>query len=75
MPRNKLRSVLLATAICLPAAALALPDGEGREAVESVCSACHGVNLIERSSGYSAEHWRFFGRDDDRPVRRSCDAG
>lgn len=59
MPRKKLRSVLLATALCTPSAALALPDGEGREAVETVCSACHGVNLIERSSGYSADHWRF----------------
>ena len=59
MSHKMFRSVLLATALCSPAAALALPDGEGREAVEAVCSACHGVHLIERSSGYSREDWQF----------------
>jgi len=59
MPRQTLRSVLLSTAICLPAAALALPDGDGRDTVEAVCAACHGVNLITRSSGYSRDDWRF----------------
>jgi len=59
MPRATLRSALLATALCLPVNALALPDGEGREVVQGVCAACHGVNLIERSSGYSSDDWRF----------------
>lgn len=59
MSYKMFRSVLLATALCSPAAALALPDGEGRETVEAVCSACHGVHLIERSSGYSREDWQF----------------
>lgn len=59
MSHKMFRSVLLATALCSPAAALALPDGEGRETVEAVCSACHGVHLIERSSGYSREDWQF----------------
>jgi len=54
-----LRSVLLATAFCLPSAGLALPDGDGRETVEGVCAACHGVNLIERSSGYTQDDWQF----------------
>jgi virginiamycin B lyase len=52
-------SALLATALCHPAAALALPDGDGRETVEAVCAACHGVNLIERSSGYTRDDWQF----------------
>lgn len=59
MTRKMLRSVLLAVALGHPAAALALPDGEGRKTVEAVCTACHGVNLIERSSGYSGDDWRF----------------
>ncbi|WP_212751883.1 virginiamycin B lyase family protein [Roseovarius arcticus] len=59
MPSKMLRSVLLMTALCPPAAAFALPDGEGREAVEAICAACHQVNLIERSSGYSYDDWRF----------------
>ncbi|MCZ4350926.1 hypothetical protein O4H61_00210 [Roseovarius aestuarii] len=54
-----LRSALLATAIYSPAAALALPDGEGREMTEAICTACHGVNMIERSSGYTRDDWHF----------------
>jgi len=59
MPHAMLRSVLLATALFHPAAAVALPDGDGREAVDSVCAACHAVNLIERSSGHSRDDWHF----------------
>lgn len=55
MPRKMLRATLIATVLTLPAAALALPDGEGRELVEGACASCHGVNLIERSSGNSRE--------------------
>lgn len=39
------------------AAGPGLPDGEGRELVEAVCTGCHKVNLIQRSSGYSRAHW------------------
>lgn len=59
MARRTLGSVFLAAALCHPYAALALPEGEGRETVEAVCAACHGVNLIERSSGYTHEEWDF----------------
>ena len=34
-----------------------LPEGEGQEAVQASCSACHGVNRISNSLGYSREHW------------------
>ena len=34
-----------------------LPDGDGREAIQTMCSGCHAVNRIERSMGYSREHW------------------
>lgn len=34
-----------------------LPDGEGKEAVESVCVACHELDMIERSSGYTRAEW------------------
>ncbi len=59
MSRIMLGPVFLTTALCHASAALALPDGEGREAVEAVCTACHGVNLIERSSGYSRDDWEY----------------
>jgi len=35
-----------------------LPDGEGKQLVQGVCSACHNTNLITRSSGYTREGWR-----------------
>ncbi|MCC5882093.1 MAG: hypothetical protein JJU25_05585 [Halomonas sp.] len=59
MARHISGSVLLALALGHTTAALALPDGEGRESVETACAACHGVNLIERSSGYSRDEWHF----------------
>ena len=34
------------------------PEGDGKELVESVCTACHGVRQIERSSGYDQAGWR-----------------
>ena len=34
-----------------------LPAGPGREAVEAVCTGCHGANLIERSAGYTHGQW------------------
>ena len=49
---------------CVPVAAQAqsapsgLPEGEGRELVEAVCTGCHQTNQITRSSGYSREGWR-----------------
>ncbi len=41
-----------------PAQAQSLPPGDGREAVESVCTACHQTNQITRSSGYTQAEWR-----------------
>lgn len=35
-----------------------LPDGEGRIMVEEICTGCHRLNQITRSSGYTAEGWR-----------------
>lgn len=35
-----------------------LPDGAGKEMVEGVCTACHPVNQITRSSGYTIDGWR-----------------
>ncbi len=34
-----------------------LPDGPGKQLVESVCTACHRSNLITRSSGYTHAQW------------------
>jgi virginiamycin B lyase len=36
----------------------ALPDGAGKDQVESVCTACHPVTQITRSAGYTEDGWR-----------------
>lgn len=38
--------------------AIGLPDGDGRELVNGVCTACHQTNQITRSSGYTAADWK-----------------
>jgi virginiamycin B lyase len=38
--------------------AASLPEGEGAELVEGVCTGCHQTNQITRSSGYSQEDWQ-----------------
>ncbi len=35
-----------------------LPDGEGQPLVQGVCAACHQLNQITRSSGYTREGWK-----------------
>ena len=35
-----------------------LPDGPGKEAVAASCAACHGLNSITGSAGYTQEGWR-----------------
>src|SRR5688572_30173899 len=35
-----------------------LPDGEGKEAVTAACGACHGLNTITGSAGYTQAQWR-----------------
>jgi len=62
------RSFLLAGAVLLAGApawaqgpqqqARSLPDGEGKQAVESLCSSCHGVNNLFNSAGYTEAGWR-----------------
>ena len=39
-------------------AAIQLPEGDGKALVQGMCAACHDLNLITRSSGYSRDHWR-----------------
>ena len=56
MPRLLVSSLAFAALVAQPAAAL--PEGEGRELVESVCTGCHQTNQITRSSGYTQEGWR-----------------
>ena len=34
-----------------------LPEGEARELVAGLCTACHNTNQITRSSGYSRDEW------------------
>ena len=35
-----------------------LPEGKGKQLVEGMCPACHALQLISNSAGYSREHWR-----------------
>ena len=34
-----------------------LPDGEGKPLVQGMCTTCHDLNQITRSSGYTREGW------------------
>ncbi len=34
-----------------------LPEGPGRDLVQSTCTSCHGLNLITNSWGYTKEGW------------------
>ena len=36
----------------------ALPEGDGKELVETVCTLCHQTNMITQSSGYTREGWK-----------------
>src|ERR1700754_2256321 len=62
---SKLRMALAVSACAMipivaeTAPAPALPgEGKGKELVQNVCTACHGLNQIMNSSGYSKEHWQ-----------------
>jgi virginiamycin B lyase len=65
MPRLMISSLAGGPLAALPLAAFAqssqvaaLPEGEGKDLVEGVCTACHQTNQITRSSGYSEDGWR-----------------
>jgi virginiamycin B lyase len=38
---------------------VAMPDGEGKALVESLCVSCHETNLIAGSAGYDADGWKY----------------
>src|SRR6266850_147471 len=35
----------------------ALPDGPGKDVVQTTCTKCHATNLIVNSGGYTQEGW------------------
>ena len=35
-----------------------LPEGEGKDLVQSVCTQCHGLNQIVGATGYTQDRWR-----------------
>ena len=37
--------------------ALVLPEGAGKETVQSQCSKCHALNLIGNAGGYTRQGW------------------
>ena len=64
---KSLLPVLIGAALFVPAGHLsaqrgqqqqALPDGPGREVVETLCTSCHGVRNIFNSAGYDRAGWR-----------------
>src|SRR5262245_49441979 len=38
-------------------AQVTLPDGTGKELVQTTCSKCHGLNMVTGSGGYSRQEW------------------
>jgi len=50
--------MLAAAEFVQPGRAAELPEGEGRDLVEAVCTGCHQTNQVLRSSGYTAEGWK-----------------
>lgn len=38
-------------------APVVLPEGSGKELVQTMCSKCHGLNLVTNSWGYTREGW------------------
>lgn len=35
-----------------------LPEGPGKNAVQTICTGCHQLNMITQSSGYTREGWK-----------------
>ncbi len=45
------------TALLAPAFAQNLPNGNGREVVEAICSGCHDLSPITDAVGFSRRDW------------------
>jgi len=45
------------TALLAPAFAQNLPNGNGREVVETICSGCHDLSPITDAVGFSRQDW------------------
>ena len=45
------------TALLAPAFAQNLPNGNGREVVEMICSGCHDLSPITDAVGFSRQDW------------------
>jgi virginiamycin B lyase len=64
MPKMSLIALLAAALLCcaLPArpqsASTTLPDGAGKDIVQSSCSQCHSLANVTRSVGYTREGWQ-----------------
>ncbi len=55
-------SVLALVLVCsafpgTAAAQFVLPEGEGKDLVQALCTTCHQLNMIQNSSGYTREQW------------------
>jgi virginiamycin B lyase len=45
------------TALILPALAQDLPNGNGRDMVQMICSGCHDLSPITDSVGFTRQDW------------------
>ena len=44
-----------------PRGSVDLPEGDGKQLVETLCANCHGLYMLPRSAGFATEHqWRRF---------------
>jgi virginiamycin B lyase len=50
--------MLVAVAAQAQSAPSGLPEGEGKELVEAVCTGCHEISQITRSRGYTRSGWQ-----------------
>lgn len=56
-PLPTIAAALLCSVAPFAAQAQGLPDGEGKQTVEAICTACHQTNMITNSSGYTRDQW------------------
>ena len=57
--RNRMIFLLPVLLPVLAQAQSELPEGDGMELIQGACVACHEVNLITNSTGYTHERWEY----------------
>jgi len=55
--RIAVTAAAIAAAAAIPALADDLPNGNGKDTVQTICSGCHDLEPITSSGGFSKEDW------------------